>query len=234
MQNSGVNIIAIVQARMGSTRLPNKAMLYLHGFPIIDWVFHRIKKSRKIDSIIFAIPNGRKDDVLDYYLQTQHADVFRGSEDDVLDRFYQAAIKMNATHIVRICADNPLISAQQLDDLIAYYFNNKCDYAYNHIPKNNLYPDGLGAEICSRDILEQIHRESCKKEHREHIFTYIWENQHKFKIQTFDPVDLKLRHPEIKLDVDNYQDYLNFLSWPIHIEMSDIDIIEALTKDKSI
>lgn len=149
--------VAIIQARVGSTRLPYKMLLSLHGKPIIEWVVKRVAKSKKIDELVVAIPKTEDNDVLAKYIQDLGFDVFRGSEDNVLGRFYQSVKDKNATHIVRVCADNPLIDGSEIDNLIDFYQNNPCDYAYNHIPTNNLYPDGLGAEIISYGLLKHIH-----------------------------------------------------------------------------
>ena len=103
--------------------------------------------------------------MLGTFLESIGADVFRGSEFDVVDRFYKVSRNLKANHIVRICADNPLICPDEIDRLIDYYFEENCDYAYNHMPKNNKYPDGLGAEICSMDILDEIHNKSYSSSH---------------------------------------------------------------------
>ena len=154
--------VAIIQARMGSSRLPNKMLLYLHGYPICEWVYKRVKMSKKIDQIIFALPDTEDNHVLARYLESIGADVFRGSENNLVDRYYRAAKLTSANEIIRICADNPLICASEIDRLIDFYREDKCDYAYNHIPKGNKYPDGLGAEICSMDLLKIINKISYK------------------------------------------------------------------------
>ena len=83
--------VAIIQARMGSSRLPNKMLLYLHGYPICEWVYKRVKMSKKIDQIIFALPDTEDNYVLARYLESIGADVFRGSENNLVDRYYRAA-----------------------------------------------------------------------------------------------------------------------------------------------
>ena len=221
------HVVGIVQARMGSSRLPNKMMLSLHGYPIIEWVGRRIAKSKRLDDIVFAIPDTIIDDILEYYLCQLGMKVIRGSEDDVLDRFYTAATLTHASHIVRICADNPLVSHEAIDELIKNYFSHQCDYAYNHIPKGNLYPDGLGAEIVSMDLLKTIWKETTDSSKREHIFNYIWENPEIFSIYTFDPLDFKISGPDIKLDIDTISDYKKLLSINIDIDMTAKDIIST-------
>jgi len=223
--------VAIIQARLGSTRLPNKMLLSLHGKPIIEWVVKRVKKSKLLDDIIVAIPDTRKDDVLEYYLKKLNVNVFRGSEANVLNRFYEAIKNKNVKNIVRVCADNPLICGEEIDSLIKFYLENKCDYAYNHIPKNNLYPDGLGAEIVSFELLKWLNENVTEKKHKEHCFSYIWDNGDKFIIKTFNPKK-ELQYPNIKLDIDTFDDYYKLALSPIDIDMSGEEIIKIFKDEK--
>ena len=104
-----MNIVALIQARMGSTRLPCKMMLSLHGLPLIDWVVRRTAASRLLNRIIVATSEAPANDPLAAHLEGQGTEVFRGPEDDVLKRFRLAAEQAGATHVVRICADNSLV-----------------------------------------------------------------------------------------------------------------------------
>ena len=211
---------------MGSSRLPGKMMLPLQGIPVVEWVFRRTKSAQSIQNIVFAIPATADNDVLNNYLTGMGANVFRGNEKDVVERFFLAAKEWNASHIVRICADNPFVTGTEIDHLVKFYFEMDCDYAYNHIPRNNRYPDGMGAEIVSFRILQTIHEEAGVDDHREHIFNYIWANPGKFKILTFDPEDERLAQPDIKLDLDTLQDYEKLCSMNVDIEMTAYEIIE--------
>ena len=219
-------VSAIVQARMGSSRLPNKSMLYLHGYPIIHWIFHRVKKTKKINKIVFALPDNHIDDILHKYLEDLGANVHRGSENDLITRFLETAKKHNMKNIVRICADNPLISASEIDRLIEYYFKNETDYCYNHMPINNQYPDGLGAEIFSYDLLQEI--DDCAKEskYREHVTNFIWDNKKKYKISTFDP-PINLCDPKLKLDLNTYEEYNFLMSKPYNINMDADEVVKT-------
>ena len=218
--------VAIIQARMGASRLPNKMLLHLHGYPIVEWVYQRVKKAKKIDQILFALPDTKNDDLLANYLQEIGVKVFRGSELDLVDRYCQAAASVSAGVVVRICADNPLICPTEIDKLIDFFSKNKCDYAYNHIPKGNSYPDGLGAEICSTRLLKEISQKSIKSQHREHLFNYIWDNQSYYKIQTFEP-SRELSHPGLKFDLDTLNDYQKLLEKPYRINMISSEVIKT-------
>jgi len=219
------DVAIIVQARMGATRLPNKMMLWLHGYPVVEWVFRRVSQSRLARQIVFALPDNPADDILAGYLAGLGARIYRGSETDVVARYHGAAQSCDAQQIVRVCADNPFVSGSEIDRLIRFYNDSNLDYAYNHIPKGNTYPDGLGAEIVSREVLDRINREAHEAQHREHVFNYLWASAHKFSIGTCDPLDPALAHPELKLDLDTPQDYQRLLHWPMRPDMSAAEIV---------
>lgn len=218
--------VAIIQARLGSTRLPYKMMLSLHGKPIIEWVIRRVQKSKLLDEIIVAIPETEENDVLAKYINELSIKVFRGSESNVLDRFYKAVKNKNATNIIRICADNPLIDGKEIDNLIEFYNENSCDYAYNHIPLNNKYPDGLGAEIISYKLLNNLHSVVESQHHKEHCLSYIHDNKNKYIIKTFDPLNEKLHKPNLRFDVDTVDDYYKLAMKDISIDVSSEELIK--------
>ena len=221
------NVVGIIQARMGATRLPGKMMLPLRGIPVVEWVFRRMQKASLVSNIVFAIPETKENNILHAHLKKIGATVYRGSEKDVVERFYFAAKELRATHAVRVCADNPFVSGEEIDRLVAFYFKSNCDYAYNHIPKKNCYPNGIGAEIVSFEILKTIYEEAKSIDHREHVLNFIWAHSDRFKILTFDPVDKSLAHPEIKLDIDSKQDYEKICQMDVSIEMDAHQILAA-------
>lgn len=223
-----MNVVALVQARMGSSRLPCKAMLYLHGLPLIDWVVHRVAKAELIDRLIVALPETRLDDALAVHLENRGIELFRGPEDDVLKRFSLAARQAEATHVIRVCADNPIIWGGEIDHLVRHFMARSDQdklYMYNHIPRKNLYPDGLGAEMLTASLLYDLDRHSVKPEHREHCLSYIWDNAGSYVISTFDPPDPLLHRPECKLDVDTPEDYHKLALMPIHADMPPREIL---------
>ena len=185
--------VIVIQARLGSSRLPCKTLLNLHGLPVIDWVVGRCARSELADDLVVALPDTRRDEVLARHLRAQGVNTFRGSEQDVLSRMHGAAAAHGADLVVRVCADNPLIWGGEIDNLIRFYQREhtagNCDYAYNHIPRNNLYPDGLGAEIVSFELFTKAMNEATLPAHREHCLSYIVDNPELFAIRTFDPLD---------------------------------------------
>ncbi|MBD79837.1 MAG: spore coat biosynthesis protein F [Crocinitomicaceae bacterium] len=230
MKKNRNKVVALVQARLGSTRLPNKMMLSLKGTPILQWVLHRLKKSTGIDEVVLATSTNEENDLICDLANELECPVYRGDEDDVLKRFYEAALTHEASHIVRICADNPLVSPAAIDQLIEFYFKNQpCDYAYNHIPRNNQFPDGLGAEMISVEILQTIHQLAKQKEEREHCFNYIVNRPEEFNISTFDPKETWLKRPELKFDVDTFDDYYKLQRSEIDMDIEDKTLVDRFS-----
>ncbi|MCR5814563.1 MAG: NTP transferase domain-containing protein [Desulfovibrio sp.] len=233
MAEQNASCVAIVQARLGSSRLPLKSLLCLRDLPIIDWVIQRLAQAQAIDKIIVAIPDTPLDHVLFEHLQRRGATCIVGEENDVLARFVRAARSTDCSLIVRVCADNPLISGDAVDRLVAHYQKTPCDYAYNHIPKNNLWPDGLGAEILHRELLEELHSKAKDSSQREHCLNYIWDHAHDFRISTFDPEEVWLRRPDIKLDIDSPEDFRRLSLLSLSPDMDCQAIIHAVDTQQS-
>lgn len=222
-----MNIVAIIQARLGSARLPMKSLLSLCGTPVIDWVVDRVGRSRRISRIAAAIPDTPLDAVLHKHLKNRNVPVVTGSETDVLSRFAKAARETDADMIVRVCADNPFIWPDAIDRLVEFFLADKLDYAYNHIPRHNLWPDGLGAEIISRDVLLDIAEKAKLPSQREHCLNYIWDNLNDFASGTFNPDEKWLQRPDIKLDLDTPEDFRRLALLPVFPEIGAEEIIST-------
>ena len=176
-------IIAIVQARMGSTRLPNKVMKSVgRGIPMIEVLLSRLSYSEEIDRIVLATSYDSCNQPLVEHTGKLGYDVFQGSENDVLDRYYQAAILYNPDLIVRITGDCPLIDSEVVDAVIREHKLSGADYTCNTYPPT--YPDGLDVEVFSFDSLKIAWKESKTSTEREHVTTFIRESG-KFKIKNF-------------------------------------------------
>lgn len=224
---SSSRVVAIVQARLGSTRLPLKSLLCLRGYSLVDWVARRLGMASELDELIFAIPDTELDRVLAEHLERSGIRCARGPENDVLERFVQTARLSGADIIVRVCADNPLVSPEAVDRLVRFFKNTRPDYAYNHIPRGNLWPDGLGAEIVTRQTLEYIGAKAYTASQREHCFNYIWDNPSKWNIATFDPEEKWLQRPDLKLDIDSREDFQKIARLDISPEISLAELIRA-------
>lgn len=176
-------IYAIIQARMGSTRLPGKVMLDLCGHPVIAHVVNRLNESNFIDKIIIATSlDSNNQPIIDFCKET-NIDYFVGSEDDVLDRYYQTAInnKINDDDIIiRITSDCPLIDPFVVDKVIEEHISNKNDYTTNVIECT--YPDGLDCEVFNFNVLKEAWINANLSSQREHVTLYIRDNPDKFKL----------------------------------------------------
>ena len=208
-------VVALVQARMNSSRFPGKMMEKLQGKPILEWVLRRVRLASSIDEIILATTDQWEDEVLVDLAKTHAVEAFRGSSEDVLERFCFASRQVRANTIVRICADNPLVDPLEIDRAVLEYRFHNPDYSFNHIPRLDCkYPNGLGAEVFSEDLLEMLNRKAKTQFNREHVTSYIWENRHEFVIRAVPcPKELKIScYESVKLDIDVPED-LERLQW---------------------
>lgn len=166
-----MNIVAIVQARMGSTRLPNKVMKVIDGTPMIELLLTRLSRSQKIDSIVLATSEHKDNDPLVEHVQKLGFMVVRGSENDVLQRYLTAAHEVQADIVVRITGDCPLIDAALVDQVIESFIAQKVDYLSNTAPPT--YPDGLDTEVFTVTALERAALETREPYDREHVTPYL-------------------------------------------------------------
>ena len=163
--------IAIVQARMGATRLPGKVLMDVAGKPVLWHVVDRVSLARSLDGLVVATSDRPADTVVEEYCRGIGVDVFRGSEDDVLDRFYRCAKEHNAGHIVRVTADCPLHDPAVIDYVVGAYRQGGCDYATNAIEYT--FPEGFDTEVFSMAALEKAWKEARLPSEREHVTPYI-------------------------------------------------------------
>jgi spore coat polysaccharide biosynthesis protein SpsF len=204
--NKEKNTIIIVQARMGSTRLPGKSLMkFYKDYTIIDFVLLRCMKSILASKVILATSENSDCDLLVERAEELGCEVVRGDENDVLSRFITAIEIYNPDNIVRVCADNPFISWEEVDKLIFFFNNNNFDYASNSNIEICGLPDGFGAEIVAADILNKFYNK-CSNSQKEHVTKYILENSDKFKIG-YLKADNELLFPRIKLDIDTVEDF---------------------------
>ena len=166
--------IAIVQARMGSTRFPNKVMRPILGVPMIELLLNRLSKAGKVDKIILATSAGPRNQSLVEHVRGLGYEVFQGSEADVLDRFYRAAQPYNPDAVVRITGDCPLVDPEVVDAVITNFQIAGVDYVSNVVPPT--FPDGLDCEVFSFRALERAAQEAKDPAHREHVTPYLRES----------------------------------------------------------
>ncbi len=178
-----MRIVAIVQARMGSTRLKGKVMMDLGGEPMLVRCINRLSRARTLSETVVATTTRGRDDAIARVCSTRAWPCFRGSEHDLLDRYYQAALAFKADAVVRITSDCPLIEPSIVDILVTKFRKERLntDYVSTSIPKRT-FPRGLEAEIMSMDALERAWKEDRNPAWREHVTPYIYRNPSDFRI----------------------------------------------------
>lgn len=199
--------IAIIQARLGSTRLPQKVLLPLTpGHTALSCELARVKQAKLIDKILVATTTSPADQKLIEYLDAIGQEYFAGSEDDVLDRYYNAALDFEAKAsdtIVRLTADCPVIDPKIIDQVVGIYLHGGFDFVSNSLQPYS-YPDGMDVEVFSFRSLEKAWREAVLPSHREHVTFYFWQNPKLFKIYYHkNSTDLS----KFRLTLDYPQDY---------------------------
>jgi spore coat polysaccharide biosynthesis protein SpsF (cytidylyltransferase family) len=193
----------IIQARMGSTRLPKKIMLNLSGKPILWHVVESCKKAN-VEEVIIATSKNKENDVIEEFCKQYKISFFRGSENDVLKRYYDTAKKFNLDIIVRITSDCPLISPEIINKAIQGLKQENGDYVSN-ISKRT-YPRGVDAEVFTFRALEKINKIVKKDFEREHVTSFIYNNPQMFKIGHLITTGL-LKRPDIRITIDTKEDF---------------------------
>ena len=178
-----MKIVAIVQARMQSTRLPGKALLDICGEPMVSRVMTRCQRAKRLQGVVVATTTEPADDVLSQLCMARDWPFYRGSENDVLDRYYQAARKHQADVVVRITSDCPLIDPDLIDLTVNEFLRlqPECDYVSNGEPPRP-FPRGLDVEVFHFAALEQAWREARDAAFREHVTLYIYRHPETFRI----------------------------------------------------
>jgi len=169
----------IIQARMGSTRLPGKVLMQINNKPMLHYLIKQLEFSKEINEIVIATTTLKEDLEIVKFAKKNNIRFFIGSDDDVLDRYYQCAKEFSFSTIVRITADNPLIDPHIVDKVIRCFKDNTYDYVSNAISRT--FPYGTEVEIFSFNALENSWKNACKHSEREHVTSFIYKNKTKFK-----------------------------------------------------
>lgn len=232
--NQEKKIIAIIQARMGSMRFPQKMSKLIGPYPLIDWVIKRSLKSNFVDELFLATTKHKRDDFLVDRAKNHSIQFYRGHENDVLSRFIEISKISSPKIIIRICADNPFVDSFELDRLINFYLKNSCDYSFNHQNRmNSGYADGFGAEIFSYDTLRKLSFISKNNNEREHMTLGIWNNRSLFKIKPV-PCPHELSFPNLRFDIDTEDDFKKIkyiIDKGVSINSSAFEIINTYHKE---
>lgn len=198
-----MEIVAIIQARLGSTRLTGKVLKKIKDKFVLDYVIDRLRLCKNLDNIVLATTVNKKDDRLQQYAVDKKIDYYRGSEEDVLSRYFHAAKEFNANIIVRITSDCPLIDPIIVDKAIKKHIENKADYTANIIKRT--FPRGLDVEVLNFNVLKNTFENAKERYQREHVTAYIREKPIDFKLQNIE-AEGKLRRPDFRITLDTKED----------------------------
>jgi len=211
-----MSVVVITQARTGSTRFPNKILKEIGGKSLLQIHIERVKKAELIDNIYVATTVNKADDIIEEIAKTLQVRFYRGSEDDVLDRFYQTVKNDKPKFIVRLTSDCPLIDPRLIDEVVSECITLDVDYYSNVLIEN--YPDGQDIEVFKFDALEKAWRKAVLKSEREHVTPFIKKNSSFLGGNLFSSKNhnLNANYNHVRLTVD---------------ENEDLEVIKLLIKD---
>jgi len=197
---------------MGSTRFPGKILKRVMGKPLLEYQIERLKNVKNVDDVVVATTINQIDQPVKDLCEKLHCSYFRGSENDVLLRYYEAAVKFKAECIVRVNADCPLIDSSVIEEIVEYYQSNhsEFDYVSNILEKS--YPIGLHAEVFSMEALTIANRNSDSSVEREHVTPYIYRNSDLFRLFSY----------KIKEDFSQYR-------WTVDYPQ-DLEVVRRIIK----
>jgi spore coat polysaccharide biosynthesis protein SpsF len=203
------NIGCIIQARMGSSRLPDKVLMKLNNKnPQLYFVINQLQNCKSIGKIVVATTTLKEDNEIIEFLKKSNIDYFRGSSSNVLERYYQCAKNFSFDIIIRITADNPLIDPTIVDLAIEKFISNSFDYLTN--TRKRTFPYGTEVEVFTFSALEKVYKNSTKAFELEHVTSYFYNNTEQFKIY----------------DLINSEDLSSF-RWTVD-EMNDLKLVKIL------
>lgn len=226
--------ILITQARIGSSRLPGKVLMEVNRIPLLKIHLDRLKKSNKVDKIIVATTNCTEDNIIEKLVQEWGFDVFRGSENDVLDRFYQAVKNIKPLWVVRVTSDCPLIDPVLVDKIISLTQSVNKDYGSNVIDVT--FPDGQDVEVFKFSALETAWKSAKKDSEREHVTPYIKNNSNLKGENIFSTISYKnsIDYSKIRITVDEPNDFelINKVITDLGFNKSWFDYTEYIINNK--
>lgn len=197
-----MNIGIILQARMGSSRLPGKVLRTIGNNTLLGHIVQRLLYLKHTVKLVIATSNLEKDNPIEEFCELENVECFRGSELNVLERFYKCSKKYNFDHIVRMTGDNPFPDIEELDNLIDLHLNNGADYSNSF----ESLPIGVGMEIFAFSALEKSFQEGKEPKHLEHVNEYIIDYPSMFKISHLK-VKKSKNFPQVRLTVDTEEDF---------------------------
>lgn len=197
-----MKVNAIIQARCGSTRFPDKVFVDIDGKPLLWHVVDRLTYAKRIDDIVVATTIDSKDNRIEEWCQNENVKCFRGSENDVLNRYYSASVAFPSDVVVRVTADDPFKEPDVIDKVICKLLDEDLDLTTNNFPPS--YPEGLDCEVFTFGVLKMMEKEAQDPFEREHVTQYVYRHPDKFKIGNLI-CDRQLS--SYRWTIDNQEDY---------------------------
>ena len=229
--------LAIIQARMGSSRLPGKVLMNIKNKPLLKFMVDRVKMSRQVDKIVIATTVDSEDNPIVHFCKTNNILHYRGSVDDVLDRYFKVAKKYSAKTIVRLTGDCPLCDPNLIDQTINLFNDLKVDYASNTVPPEiKKYPDGTDVEVFNFKSLKKAWTETKDIKDREHVTFYFWKRNKKFTLALLDNKNNWGKYRitvDYKKDLDVVREIVNELDKKNKFGFVE-EIVEILEKNPNI
>lgn len=225
--------LCIIQARMGSSRLPGKVLKKVNNITLLEYEILRIKQSKKIEKIVVATTTKKKDEQIEKLCKKIKVDCFRGSEDDVLDRYYQCSLRYPEFNtIIRLTGDCPLIDPLVIDETVSFFNKNNFSYANNRKFKNETFPGGIVVEIFKKKILAKAVQNAQLMSEREHVTLWMVNNKKIKKGTLRAPHDFS----HIRLTVDHPEDFevVKFLIKKSPLNAPYLYYVSLLTKHPNI
>jgi spore coat polysaccharide biosynthesis protein SpsF len=210
-----MKVVATIEARMTSSRLPGKILMDIQGASMLARIVERAKCALRVDEVVIATTKNASDDPVVDLACSEGISVYRGSEDDVLDRVLQAARAHDADLIVELTGDSPLVEPLLIDEMVAFYEGGEFDYVANTAMRHSApwkkeptFPIGTSVEIFGADILSDVAGWTQDPIDREHVSSYIFERPERFRLGAFEAEGewRSCRRPEIRLTVDTQED----------------------------
>ena len=224
--------VIIDQARMTSTRLPGKVMKEVLGKPLLEYQIERLRQVRQADELVIATTTNNSDQPIIELCERLGVEYFRGSEEDVLSRYYEAATEFEADVIIRVTSDCPLIDPGVMDEVIGLYINNRAKYDYVSNTLERTYPRGLDTEVFSMTALKKAFREAREQPEREHVTLFMYRRPEEFLLANSSSAIDYSKH---RWTVDTSEDFelikliLQEL-YPVNNRFTWLDVLDRLSK----
>ena len=231
-------VILILQARMGSCRLPGKSLMDLAGAPLVGRILERVKRCKKLDDIILAVPNTKENEPLRDLANEYGVKVFVGSENDLVERYYEAALENSADVVVRIPADNTASQPEEIDRIINHHLSlGRQGFSSNlSVINDSGYPDGIGAEVFDFTLLQNVHKTVTDPFKREHVHLNFYDYETGETVDSnWCPISTiqcpqEFRRPDLILDVNTREQYefMKLLYESLYPRNPDFTIIDII------